>query len=800
MRLTNDRSYTTGLQKPPDILRVVLVEDSMVYGQGVHVHETLPARLEMLLNAAIWQRGVEVANLGRCGNSIYENWLDFTMRAGDLEPDLVVLVLCENDAELESVQERYEEHVERTWDPDQPTLPYFGPMMARFAGHAERAGLPLVVAFYAIDDRSVIERAATEVGEASARAGLPFVDLSAAFRGESSSRRNHGLRVSDVDPHPSAAAHAMAAHALARGVVPHLLSAALDVRSAGLPTSPSFGETRRSLDEAAERSRGGGSHPCPDRPRTPQRGPVHDRPDAGEISEACMYRRMFSAVDAASSGAGDPLVTLPQAIDRLDAKRRSRARSAMGGERLDDSGFEQLRARCSEAMNDAVLTAFLESYTRLLEAEAGPIAESRQVLDAVLREATKVLHVHHERRARPDLALPAAFAGDARDAGPDFDVHGVLDRSASAAADIERARATLGRARPACREELPILSATLQSRWRAAVSRVAHLWSELEGRAAAVETIARALHAEERAVPHDGTGKPEPTLRIARWAAEQTCALLERLVEQLRLPGFTLPSLQPGERPALRVTVQTRLESDRPCTLVVGIRSPDAGFARIEDHRVLAADGRTRAHTFELPCLFAGRLTLTVSRPDRRFVPGADTAVRAIDVTPAGGPSVSCPTSLLRQQADGGFETPRLWFGPDGVVWSDNAGCAGGGASRFMRLTRYVLPTSAVQRESGHCFTYAFRTNAARMFADLCGGFQPLVFEDGQPMGPGAFSHDEIRAWGGGRFSFWNALLYFSSSDNADPGSNGREYALTLPTYLKVLEELPPETIGGLRL
>ena len=748
MRLTNDRSYTTALEKPTDILRVVLVGDSMVYGQGVHVHETLPARLEMLLNAAIWQRAVEVVNLGRCGNSIYENWLDFTMRAGDLEPDLFVLVLCENDAELASVQEGYEEHVGRIWDPEQPALPYFGSMMRRFAGHAERAQLPLVVAFYAIDDRPVILRAATEVGEASARAGLPFVDLSAAFRGEGSSRRNHALRVSDMDPHPSAQAHAMAAHALARGVVPHL-------------------------------------------------------PSTGEVSEPSVYRRVLSAVDAAPSGAGDSLVMLPQAIDRLDAKRRSRARSTMGGERLDEESFERLRERCMEATSDAARTAFLESYTRFLEAEGGPIAESRQVLDAVLREATKVLHVHHERRARPGLALPAAFAGDARDArdaGPDFDVHDVLDGSVSAAAEIERARATLERARPACREELPALSATLQGRWRAAASRVAHVWSELDGRAAAVGTIARALHAEECAAPQGASGTSEPTLRIARWAAEQASALLERLVEQLRLPGFTLPALQPGDRPTLRVSVQTRLESDRPCTLIVGIRSPEAGFARIEDHRVLAGDGRTRSHTFELPCLFTGRLTLTLSLPDRRFVPGAESVIRAIDVTPAGGPNVSCPTSLLRQKADGGFETPWLWFGPDGVVSSDSARGAGGDASRFMHLTRFVLPTSAVQRESGHCFTYAFRTNAARMFAELCSGFQPLVFEDGRPMGPGAISHDEIRAWGGGRFSFWKALLYFSSSDNSDPGSNGREYALTLPTYLKVLEELPSETIGGLRL
>jgi hypothetical protein len=56
------------------------------------------------------------------------------------------------------------------------------------------------------------------------------------------------------------------------------------------------------------------------------------------------------------------------------------------------------------------------------------------------------------------------------------------------------------------------------------------------------------------------------------------------------------------------------------------------------------------------------------------------------------------------------------------------------------------------------------------------------VLEDGIELGPSNAVHDEIRKMGRGRFSFWYDTLYFSTSDNSDPRTNGREYEIRWPT------------------
>ena len=53
-----------------------------------------------------------------------------------------------------------------------------------------------------------------------------------------------------------------------------------------------------------------------------------------------------------------------------------------------------------------------------------------------------------------------------------------------------------------------------------------------------------------------------------------------------------------------------------------------------------------------------------------------------------------------------------------------------------------------------------------------------LVFEDGKPLGPPHCQHQFITDEGGGRFSHWNGLLLFSTSDNSDPTRNGRRYEI----------------------
>jgi hypothetical protein len=59
------------------------------------------------------------------------------------------------------------------------------------------------------------------------------------------------------------------------------------------------------------------------------------------------------------------------------------------------------------------------------------------------------------------------------------------------------------------------------------------------------------------------------------------------------------------------------------------------------------------------------------------------------------------------------------------------------------------------------------------------------IYENDRPLGPPHSSTTEIKSHGRGRYVHWEQSLYFSSSDNTDPRSNGRQYSWTYG---------PPET------
>ena len=55
-----------------------------------------------------------------------------------------------------------------------------------------------------------------------------------------------------------------------------------------------------------------------------------------------------------------------------------------------------------------------------------------------------------------------------------------------------------------------------------------------------------------------------------------------------------------------------------------------------------------------------------------------------------------------------------------------------------------------------------------------------ILLEDGKPLGPAHSIHDGIRGLGCGRFSHWGPNLWFSTSDNSDPLTNGRRYSIAV--------------------
>ena len=64
-------------------------------------------------------------------------------------------------------------------------------------------------------------------------------------------------------------------------------------------------------------------------------------------------------------------------------------------------------------------------------------------------------------------------------------------------------------------------------------------------------------------------------------------------------------------------------------------------------------------------------------------------------------------------------------------------------------------------------------------------------FEDGRALSPAHSPYESIRESGRGRYSHWGRWLYFSTSDNTDPRTNGRTYSAVDRLRLSSLVALP---------
>ena len=58
-----------------------------------------------------------------------------------------------------------------------------------------------------------------------------------------------------------------------------------------------------------------------------------------------------------------------------------------------------------------------------------------------------------------------------------------------------------------------------------------------------------------------------------------------------------------------------------------------------------------------------------------------------------------------------------------------------------------------------------------------------MIYENGRAFGLGHSNHDSIRNIRGGRFSHWGDELYFSSSDNSNPNTNGKQYSIKISAF-----------------
>ncbi|MGH7068466.1 MAG: glycosyltransferase, partial [Acetobacteraceae bacterium] len=81
-----------------------------------------------------------------------------------------------------------------------------------------------------------------------------------------------------------------------------------------------------------------------------------------------------------------------------------------------------------------------------------------------------------------------------------------------------------------------------------------------------------------------------------------------------------------------------------------------------------------------------------------------------------------------------------------------------------------VLQPEEISREIGNCYIAHLGLGE--------GSARFGLWENTTRLGPGVCLHDEIRTRGMGCYSVWRPDLYFSTSDNSDPTTNGRTYLL----------------------
>jgi hypothetical protein len=87
----------------------------------------------------------------------------------------------------------------------------------------------------------------------------------------------------------------------------------------------------------------------------------------------------------------------------------------------------------------------------------------------------------------------------------------------------------------------------------------------------------------------------------------------------------------------------------------------------------------------------------------------------------------------------------------------------------------YAGVLTGVQAEGRYCYLAAVPPH---LLSDRESSSCLVLFEDGRALGPGHAPHEQIRQRGSGRYSHWGCQVYFSSSDNSDPRSNGRVYCV----------------------
>lgn len=112
-----------------------------------------------------------------------------------------------------------------------------------------------------------------------------------------------------------------------------------------------------------------------------------------------------------------------------------------------------------------------------------------------------------------------------------------------------------------------------------------------------------------------------------------------------------------------------------------------------------------------------------------------------------------------------------------------------------------VIPidSSSIKHENKYCWTIQLPESARLTDDEINTNKSTLVLlEDGFPFGIPYSHYDKIREGGGGLYSHWKDKLYFSTSNNTNPTTNGRSYSMMfVGDFQELTLQILPETLKG---
>ncbi len=214
MKYMQNRYYWTQAKKIDGTYRILCLGDSVLLGQGVTYFETLSYKLEEFLNCKIYDKEIEVVNLGTSGFSIYDEWVEYLRKGDKLEADMVIITLAAHDVEL-FVSPRNSRDNDFLNEDNIINLQYFELILSDISNYSKKNNLPIVIAFYDFFVPPNVKRKAfSTIKNLTDEYNIDCINISNAIDKDFLFSDNEDFHISTVDHHPTAYATEQAANRL----------------------------------------------------------------------------------------------------------------------------------------------------------------------------------------------------------------------------------------------------------------------------------------------------------------------------------------------------------------------------------------------------------------------------------------------------------------------------------------------------------------------------------------------------------------------------------------------------------